>query len=177
MWRVWTLLTVLLLSGPVRADSPLDDYESVVDPNISDPEPWAEGSYTIPPFPEEDRLVEFDITGPDRGFRYFIDAKSLAVGDDGVVRYTVVIDSSQSRNVIFEGIHCGEREVKAYAYGTVDGRFEDARRPDWKRIRSGGAFHYRSDLQRFLLCDRFGLPLPVDESLRRLHRSDEFIER
>jgi hypothetical protein len=73
--------------------------------------------------------------GAASGNRFFVDAQSILVGDDGVVRYTLVIKSaSGAENVSYEGMHCDNVEQKYYAFGRRDGTWTNAQSSTWKRI-------------------------------------------
>lgn len=96
--------------------------------------PWQELQLMLPPFPKQDTLVAFD-AGAATSHRYFVDEKSISLGEDGVVRYTLVIKTSGgATNVMFEGIRCETREKKTYALGHNDGTWARARDPAWRFI-------------------------------------------
>jgi hypothetical protein len=117
-----------------------------------DTAPWREQAMALPAFPKPERLVRFD-TGPASQFDYFIDSDSLAVGADGVVRFTVVAKSAGATNIAYEGIRCAYRERKVYAFGQPDGSWREARAPQWVRI--GPAV---TDLHRFVLWNLYFCP-------------------
>jgi len=106
--------------------------QSNVDANIDDREKsWKEIAIQIPAAPAEADLLPFAV-GPTATQRYAIDAKSVSVGSDGVVRYTVVTTSpAGARNVSYEGIRCKSRERKTYAFGHADGSWGRSRRDEW----------------------------------------------
>jgi len=94
---------------------------------------WKEIEAQIPPYPKAENLLRFE-TAP-AGHQFFIDAPSVSVGDDGVVRYTLFVKTAGGAvNVSFEGIRCETREQKYYAIGQRDGTWVRARDPAWKRI-------------------------------------------
>ena len=67
-------------------------------------------------------------------FEFYIDGASLAVGEDGVVRYVLVARSAQgAESVSFEGMRCSTSEVRIYAVGTSDGSWTRNAGP-WRRI-------------------------------------------
>jgi hypothetical protein len=77
-------------------------------------------------------MVEF-VIGGSTSFRFFIDATSLSVGEDGVVRYTLVARSPAGvSNISYEGIRCVSGIYKIFALGN-DGRWSP-RGGDWKPI-------------------------------------------
>lgn len=96
--------------------------------------PWEEIAPGIPAFPRDGDLIQFE-GGAASPHRFHIDAHSLSVDEDGVVRYTlVVVAAGGARNVSFEGIRCPGREQKYYAVGRPDGSWARARNPQWRRI-------------------------------------------
>jgi len=96
--------------------------------------PWKEIVPGIPAFPRDSDLIRFE-GGAASPHRFHIDARSLSVGDDEVVRYTlVVVAAGGARNVSFEGIRCQGREQKYYAVGRPDGSWARARSAEWRRI-------------------------------------------
>jgi len=67
---------------------------------------WKEADVRLPPYPKDADLIEFQVSSGVT-FRFFIDAASLSVTDDGVVRYTLVARSpSGIANVSFARIPC-----------------------------------------------------------------------
>lgn len=96
--------------------------------------PWKEIEAKIPPFPRSADLVPFD-PGGGTLHRYYLDARSLSIGEDGVVRYTLVLKAAGGpSSVSFEGIRCESREQKYYAVGSSDGNWMRARNPQWRGI-------------------------------------------
>lgn len=97
---------------------------------------WAESSVSLPLPPQESSLQGFLVSALATN-RFFVDTNSVSVGDDGVVRFTLVIQApSGVRNVSYEGMRCSTGERRAYAYGAADGTWSPARQSDWQRIRS-----------------------------------------
>ncbi len=145
------LLPVVAMGGDILnpdgrsfADIPEDQIEEYE---------WKEGKVELPPYPEDGDLVEFEVDGGNESFRYFLDEKSLSVGDDEVVRYTLVVRSKTgAENIFFEGMRCGAREYKTYAFGTGKGKFSPYRNPRWQAVRLGGLMRYRLDLLDHYLC-------------------------
>lgn len=95
---------------------------------------WRETQARIPAYPKSENLVGFDV-GQASPHRFYIDAPSLSIGKDGVVRYTLVVRTAGgATNVSFEGIRCQVRRQKYYAVGNADGTWVTARNPHWRRI-------------------------------------------
>jgi len=96
--------------------------------------PWKEIEARIPSYPRSGDLIPID-TGGASAHRSYVDARSVSVGEDGVVRYTLVVRAAGgATNVTFEGIRCELRERKIYAVGHPDGSWVRARNPQWRRI-------------------------------------------
>jgi hypothetical protein len=152
----WPILAALLvlLPGVSRAeDRPfIDEPEPPASSRIEEAAPWQEGKTTLPPWPANSDLVEFHVDGGPTPFRYFIDASHLAVGADGVVRYTLVVESgSGARNVSYEGMRCTARgSYKIYAYG-AGSRFKPVEQ-DWQPIPVHSNDRYHLALHRVILC-------------------------
>ena len=95
---------------------------------------WKEIEAKIPAYPKDANLVRFD-AGPATPHRFFIDTQSLSIGDDGVVRYILVVKTAGgATNVSFEGIRCDTREQRYYALGHANGSWTRARNTQWRRI-------------------------------------------
>lgn len=112
---------------------------------------WVEVKSELPPYPKPENLIAFQVSPADPN-RYFVDAASISVGRDGVVRYTVVIKSpAGAQNVLFEGIRCDTRSRKLYAFGHRDGTWSKPRDSEWKPIEA----LRQSQYQRMLYSDFF----------------------
>jgi len=118
----------------------------------ADRKPWKELESRIPSYPKTEDLVAFD-AGAASAHRFYVDTRSLSVGEDGVVRYTLVIKAAGgATNVTFEGIRCELREQKYYAVGRADGSWVRARKPQWRRIESQDLNRHHGALYREFLC-------------------------
>jgi len=119
---------------------------------------WIEGAVKLPAFPKSEDLVKFDI-GPATSFQFFIDAKSLSIGQDGVIRYTLVARSaSGAENVSYEGMRCQPGVYRVYAFGHRDGSWRE-RPSDWKELDAHKAQRVHISLRREFFC-------PHDVSIR-----------
>ncbi|MDD2663517.1 MAG: CNP1-like family protein [Dechloromonas sp.] len=113
-----------ILSSPLLADFD-EDYDS---------KRWQEVEVQLPAPPRQDRLLPFYVSAVAEN-RFYVDASSLSVGSDGVVRYVLVILTPQGgRNVSYEGMRCETRERRIYASGRADGSWSKSRNNDWVRI-------------------------------------------
>jgi CNP1-like family len=118
---------------------------------------WQETAVSLPPAPKAQDLLEFSV-GAATDFRFYIDATSLSVGSDGVVRYVLVARSpSGARNVSYEGIRCESRNYRIYATGRRDGTWTKARRVRWRAI-GVGSTNWHAALERDYFCPQ-GVPI------------------
>jgi hypothetical protein len=134
-----------------------------------EPPPWQEQAIKMPSYPADVDLLPFPVDQPALSQTFNIDAKSLSVGADGVVRYSVVIVStSGARNVLFEGLRCVTREFRTYAYGEASHSFHPAQSGKWQPVSHYDWGGFRAVLQRDYLCDQHLSPYHLNEIKRRL---------
>lgn len=136
-----------------------------------DPDPnWVEGDYTFPASPDAASLRAFYVSAASPN-RFLVDESSLTVGQDGVVRYVLVIETAGgARNVSFEGIHCASAQRRIYALGRADGSWSEARESEWRPISDNSYNRQRSALAIDHFCDGTVPPRNRDEVLMRLRR-------
>lgn len=107
------------------------------DAEYQEPEPtrWEEEKieqYPLPP--RSENWLPF-IADSVTDNRFFVDAASIRVGADGVVRYILLVKTPQgAENISYEGIRCETREVTRYAFARFDGSWLKARQRGWERI-------------------------------------------
>ena len=136
MTALRTIALVLVAAAMLGAEGareiePIRDFESDFDLSLKD---WKEIEAMLPPYPRDENLLPF-LAGGASVHRFFLDAKSLAIGKDGIVRYTLVVKTAGgATNVSFEGIRCEMRQQKYYALGHPGGNWTRARNPEWRRI-------------------------------------------
>jgi hypothetical protein len=124
----------------------------------------------LPPPPKPESLIAFD-TGPRGGLAYFVDAASLSVGSDGIVRFTVVAKGDgNAQNVFYEGIRCQTRERKVFAYGQSDGTWKEARNPTWTKIGPPVEAGYRFVLYQDFFCPARAIVRSAAEAAYALRR-------
>ena len=134
-----------------------------------DEKPWAEVGVQLPAYPSDASLIPFRV-GSVEDTQYFIDADSLSVGEDGVVRYVAVVNSSAgARNVSYEGMRCSTAERRLYAFGRADRTWSKARGAQWLRIR-GGANNHVVELFSNYFCKLGSVVVNADDA-RRVLRS------
>jgi hypothetical protein len=125
--------------------------------SFTDDEPetkkWEEIAVVLPDPPADASLLNFYV-GPTARQVFFIDEKSVSVGVDGVVRYTLVSKSTTgAMNVAYEGMRCNTAEWKIYAFGREDGAWTKARSTDWRPITELVANRQHAALYKDYFCD------------------------
>ena len=155
--------TLLLWQAPLLAE------EASSTSGFIEPPPWQEQAVALPAYPADADLLPIPVDQPALSQTFNIDSKSLSVGTDGVVRYSLVIVSdSGARNVLFEGLRCATREYRAYAYGEASHNFRPAQSDKWQPVSQYGWGGFRSVLLRDFLCDRHLSPYHLNEIKHRL---------
>ncbi|HVL76257.1 MAG TPA: CNP1-like family protein [Noviherbaspirillum sp.] len=121
--------------------------------DFDDPyKPWQEIAIQLPAPPQPENLLPFEVSG-NATHRFAVDAQSVNVGTDGVVRYTLVtMSSAGARNVSYEGLRCNTGEVKLYAFGHPDGSWSRSRRDQWQSIRGNQTNRHHAVLAREFIC-------------------------
>lgn len=148
------LFAVLFMAcgGCALAQFQLRDLD---DPDASQ---WTEDDLVLPPHPQEASLREFYV-GELTTHRFFIDASTLSVGKDGVVRYVLVVRTSGGAiNITFEGMRCSTREYRIYASGRLGGGWMKARLSEWRPIENKPVNRHHAALSREYFCPN-GTPI------------------
>lgn len=128
---------------------------------------WVEQEVNLPGFPKTENLIEFDAGAASRN-RYYVDGSTLRVGEDGVVRYVVVVKTpGGATNVGFEGVRCNAKERKLYAFGHGNNTWTRSRNPDWQPIRPGG---YQDVLFKEYFCPKKVIIFKAEEGVDALRR-------
>jgi hypothetical protein len=116
---------------------------------------WTEDKLTsLPPLPQPNaKLLPFEVSN-NTPLTFAVDPASVSVGNDGVVRYTVVITTpSGGRNVNYEGIRCDTYEWRLYASLDADHNgWDQTVANDWERIQKGTLNAYQSALYTDYFC-------------------------
>lgn len=141
--NIAVLLVALLATYSLAWADFEEDYES---------KQWQEIAVTLPEAPQERNLVPFYVSAATSN-RFYIDASTLTVGSDGVVRYVLLVLSPEGgRNVTFEGMRCESRERRIYAAGRLDGSWSKARKNEWVRIQDAYANRHHAALFLDYFC-------------------------
>ncbi len=110
--------------------------------NEFEEKPWAEIEVQLPAFPERENLVPFKV-GSVSDKQYFIDGKSISIGSDEVIRYSlVVLSSAGAQSISFEGMRCATGERRVYAFGHSNSTWSKARSNKWIRLQGGSNNHH-----------------------------------
>jgi len=156
LWLVLFAPLALAEDGPFHFDRDFDQER-----------PWQEIETQMPTAPRTDKLVEFTLD-MRTDYRYFVDPASLSVGDDGVVRYTVIVKSpTDAKTISFEGLRCEDGERKFYAFGHADGTWSRNRTARWEPIQARNPNSYQRALFYHYFCAQ-GVKRTVPELQRVL---------
>lgn len=145
-------LIPVVLAAPLAAWAGWGEF----DMDFDNEKPWVELQAQIPAYPKLENALPFIVSGATDN-KFFIDPQSISVGEDDVVRYTLIVKSPEGvLNVTFEGISCRSREVKLYAFGKADGTWSRNRYAKWSPI----AYQDRNR-QHHMLYDDFFCPREI----------------
>lgn len=140
-------------------------FDGDVDDNAK---PWQETTVQLPPAPLQHDLLPFYVS-PLATQSFAIDAKSLAVGSDGVIRYTLVaVSSAGARNVSYEGIRCATHESKVYAFGQADGSWARSHHGQWRAIHGYGPNRPRAALATDYFCRELTIAGKAEDMIARI---------
>lgn len=167
------LLLLLLIPFSVMAAGPHVLHPSY-EPNSGfiedDTRPWEEIAAALPPYPKNETLIEFSVSSATAN-KFMVDAASLSVSDDGVIRYTVVIDSPRSaRTVSYEGLRCETGERKIYGFGQADGKWTKNKYAAWEGIKLRSLLSYHKPLFEEYFCPNWIRIRDAEEGIRNLKR-------
>lgn len=165
------VLSLIVLPAWGVASDPLIFGDSPENKFEDDSKPWQEVQALLPSYPKEENLLAFAMSSATAN-RYAIDAASLSVGTDGVVRYTVVIDSPRgARTVNFEGMRCDPSEYKIYAFGHADNNWSKNRYAKWEPYKLRSLLSYHKALYEDYFCPNGIGVKNAAEAIRNLKRA------
>lgn len=148
------------------AQRPINQHP-VIAPEEKEKAEWVEEAITPPAYPQNSDLIKIAMNATSNEF--FVDSKSISVGADQVIRYTMVIRSDTgAENVTFEGIRCETREQKLYYLGRKDGSWGNARSAKWREVGETGAVTYQKILMNDFFCPKKVRVKSVPEALGAL---------
>ncbi len=161
------ILPVLLLCLPLAAHAAWIDFEG----EFEQDKPWAEVASQLPPYPKAENLIPFNVSSATRN-KFFVDAESISIGADNVVRYVVVVEAAGgAKNVSFEGLRCESGERRLYAYGHPGGTWSKARNAGWESIRFRSLLSYQKALYEDHFCPNGLRVRDAREAVQNLRRA------
>jgi len=150
-------VVVLFAVAACAGQPPQDEFDG---------KPWEVLKTQLPSYPKSENLLRVHVS-PATAFEFFVDAVSVSVGQDGIVRYTLIARSTSGAvNVSYEGIRCLPLERKLYAFGRFDSTWSPAQVPQWVPIS-----RTQTNQQHAALADDFFCP----ES-RRVRTTEEAVQ-
>ena len=158
-----TPAAVLLAVAACAAQPTQDEFDG---------KPWEVLKTQLPSYPKPENMLRVHVS-PPAAFDFSVDAASVSVGRDAIVRYTLIARSTSGAvNVSYEGIRCLPLERKAYAFGVSDNTWSPVRTPQWAPISRA-----QTDQQHAALAEDFFCPLgrqvrTAGEAVRALRRGN-----
>ena len=127
------------------------------------------GDDVAPPAVPQGGLIEFFVSSAS-SFKFFIDPKSLSVGADGVVRYTMVARSPAGAETIsYEGIRCESQTYRTYAFANA-GAWSRNSNSEWRPIEPKSVQRWHNVLRSQYFCpQRYSIQSAAEgiDALRR----------
>lgn len=132
------------------------------------PSSWQEAAVQLPAAPVAENLLPFDVSATATQ-SFALDAKSLTLGADGVIRYTLVSRSAAgASNISYEGIRCQSFEKKLYAFGRADGSWARSRHDEWTPIARNAANRQHATLAQDYFCEGRGIAGDAETMLKKM---------
>jgi hypothetical protein len=161
--RAWLALALLL---PIVAGAQTRTMED----SSADGARRVEVQTPFPEFPKPENYLPLQVN-MTTSFTFYVDAKSVSVGKDGVVRYSLIARSTEGvLNISFEGIRCSTRQFRVYAYGRPDNTWSEARISQWQPIPPDTRNAQRAVLYGDYFCPTRDIIGSAEEGVRALRR-------
>ena len=152
--RVPAVCLALTLAGCGTTNAPgaKSDWEKTHEEKLAAADKAAAANAVPTPPSKRGELIEYAVPGPAPGeFRFFVDALSVSVDEEGVVRYVLVARSREGiDNVSFEGMRCSTNEYRIYALGR-DGAWV-GRPTDWRKMDVQSVQRWHHELATNYFC-------------------------
>ena len=159
--RAWLALVMLLL--PLAAGAQTRASEEGGPAAV-----WSEMKVPPPEFPKPENYLPLQVK-TSASFAFFVDAKSVSVGKDEVVRYSLIAKSTEGViNVSYEGIRCSTNEFRVFAYGRPDNTWSEARIAKWQPIPAEARNTQRSTLHSEFFCPAGRIVDTPEEAVKAL---------
>ncbi len=154
------IICLFFLTACARQDVFKDEFDNE--------KPWVEQQTQLPPYPSQENLIAVDV-GPNTSYQHFVDATSIKIGQDGVIRFSLVVQSSAgAMNVSYEGIRCETKERKLYALGRDDKTWSKPRISEWQRLDFVRQHYAQRELNKNIFCPNRQIVSSLEEALRAL---------
>lgn len=113
---------------------------------------WKEAALELPPMPVEKDLIPFQVS-PGASAAFYVDGRSLKLGNDGIVRYTLLVRAAGgAENLSYEGMRCETAERKLYAIGRGGSEWVLPRNAEWQRISDNSLNRQHAVLAKEFFC-------------------------
>ena len=161
--RAWLALGLLLPIVTAAQTRTMED-------SSADGARWGEVQTPLPEYPKPENYLPLQVSATTP-FDFFVDAKSVSVGNDGVVRYSLIARSAEGvLNISFEGIRCSARQFRVYAYGRPDNTWSAAHISQWQPIPADARNAQRAVLYGDYFCPVRAIIGSAEEGVRALRR-------
>lgn len=129
-----TILSLLAAANLAHADM-LDKVDNRKPGRYTPETAWQEQVLPLPGYPTAAEWVELDVPVTVKP-RVFIDSSSLLLAEDRTVRFILRrLSSSGIDNISVEGMHCGERTQRSFAFAdTIGHRWIASSRAEWRKL-------------------------------------------
>ena len=140
--------------------------------NFVEPPPWAEAMQEPPAAFNLDKLIP--VANPTRSnLSYGVAPDTVSVGSDKVVRYVIVAKSPRgAMNVLYEGVRCDTREVKAYASWRLDSGWRELSDAQWQELRNANS-RYAQTMSNDAFCDVRIVYGSAEDIVQRLRKASK----
>ena len=153
--RLRLLPVALLLAAAAHAQTPQ------LDPD------WREAEAPPAPAFRLEGLIPLEI--PGSALRFGVDPSTVALGQDGIVRYVVIATSASGVvNALYEGIRCGTGEFKVYARHNPSGGWKAAKDSPWRALQDQPASRHTLVIARTGACMGHGANRSASQIVRDL---------
>ncbi|MFH1603827.1 MAG: CNP1-like family protein [Pseudomonadota bacterium] len=138
---------------------------------------WVEVRSQLPPYPKPENYLPFKVDAVT-SFDFFVDAKSVSVDNDGVVRYSLIAKSTSGvLNISFEGMRCSGRQYRVYAFGRSDNSWSRARSSRWQSLPQDASNPQRAMLYDDYFCPEGSSIATAERGLQALRKGGRPLER
>ena len=143
--RLWPMLALIV---PLAAGAQTTDYGDYAGTRKH----ASEAKVPLPAYPKPENYLPFQVSAITP-FQFFVDAKSISIGADAVVHYTLIAKSENgASNISFEGMRCADYQYRIYAFGNSDNTWSEARSAEWRAIKSDPRNGQRAVLYTDFFC-------------------------